>query len=67
MKYYVNINSQTNWDHEVHNEHCRWLPTPENRIFLWSFESCRYAVQEAKKIYPKADGCAYCCSVCHTS
>lgn len=67
MKYYVNINAQANWDHEVHNEYCRWLPTPENRIYLWIFESCKQAVQEAKKIYAKADGCAYCCPLCHTS
>lgn len=67
MKFYINANTQANWDNEVHNEYCRWLPEFENRIYLWNFESCRQAVQEAKKRYPKADGCAHCCPTCHKS
>lgn len=67
MKYYVNMNAQYNWDHEVHTEDCEWLPAVENRIYLWEFISCKYAVQEAKSIYQKADGCAHCCPTCHKS
>lgn len=67
MKFYINRNAQLNWDHEVHTSNCEWLPTIENRIYLWDFISCKYAVQEAKKIYPKADGCAHCCPTCHKS
>lgn len=66
QKYFVNKNSQANWDHEVHTSYCTHLPTEENRKYLGMFESCRQAVQEAKKIYPSADGCAYCCPLCHT-
>ncbi len=67
MLYYVNKNPQTNWDHEVHTANCERLPNVENRIYLWSFESCKQAIQAAKRIYPTADGCAHCCPVCHTS
>lgn len=67
MRYYVNKNAQSNWDHEVHTFTCARLPSEENRIYLWDFESCWPAKQEAKKIYPNADGCAHCCLNCHTS
>lgn len=67
MKYYVNKNPQLNWDHEVHSANCIRLPSIENRIYLWDFISCKQALQEAKKIYEKADGCAHCCHLCHHS
>ena len=67
MKYYVNKNAQSNWDHEVHELTCNKLPLKENRIYLWDFDSCWPAKREAKKHYDKADGCFYCCNPCHTS
>lgn len=67
MKFYVNKRPQFNWDHEVHTANCVRLPSQENREYLWDFISCKQAVQEAKKRYPKADGCAHCCPICHTS
>lgn len=63
--YYVNNNAQTNGDHEVHEEGCKYMPT--NRKDLGYHNSCKEAVREAKKTYPKADGCAFCCIPCHTS
>ena len=32
---------------------------------LGDFNHCAYAVVEAKKIYPTADGCAHCSPECH--
>jgi hypothetical protein len=69
--YYVNRNQQINGDHEVHAEGCRYMPNPANRIHLGEFSSCRDAVEEAKKYYPKAsgrvNGCLTCSTVCHSS
>lgn len=67
MKYYVNQNAQPNGDHEVHREGCRFMPNPENRKYLGEFFTCLGAVVEAKKTYPKADGCAVCSPECHRS
>lgn len=67
MKYYVNKNAQTNGDHEVHNENCRYLPSIENRKYLGDFFNCSDAVIEAKKIYLKSNGCKTCSISCHTT
>ena len=65
--YYVNKNQQANGDHEVHNGSCKYLPTPENRLYLGLFSTCAEAVKEAKKTYPQSNGCYYCSLPCHTS
>lgn len=65
--YYVNKNAQPNGDHEVHDSGCDRLPDTENRLYLGSFTSCAGAVREAKKTYPKSNGCFYCSRSCHTS
>ena len=64
--YYVNKNQQANGDHEVHLSACAWLPEPENRIYLGSFETCRPAVSEATKHFTQVNGCYYCANACHT-
>jgi len=66
-KYYVNKNAQSNGDHEVHTTGCSFMPNQENRTYLGEFLTCRPAVQEAKKTYPKSNGCYYCSKTCHTS
>ncbi|MCW3807058.1 hypothetical protein [Plebeiibacterium marinum] len=66
-KYYVNKNQQSNGDHEVHKEGCRYMPAAENRIYLGEFYSCQGAVSAAKQYYPRANGCYYCSTSCHTS
>ncbi len=63
--YYVNNNSQSNGDHEVHVTGCIYMPG--NKSYLGDYSSCSPAVTEAKKTYPTANGCAYCSSACHTS
>lgn len=65
MKYYVNNKSQSNGDHEVHTDTCRYLPS--DKKYLGDFTNCKDAVREAKKSYSKADGCAYCSNSCHTT
>lgn len=66
MKYYVNNHAQPNGDHEVHNETCPYLPSVLSKNYLGDFSSCKDAVEEAKRTYPTADGCATCSPSCHT-
>ena len=63
--YYVNKNSQSNGDHEVHESACGHLPNSENLQYLGVFTNCSDAVREAKKYYVTADGCYYCSNLCH--
>lgn len=65
--YYVNKNAQPNGDHEVHTAECSFLPSEDNRIYLGVFSDCYGAVREAKKYFPRSNGCYYCSSACHTS
>lgn len=65
-KYYVNRNSQSNGDHEVHTTGCSFLPNPENRIDLGDHINCASAVKKAKEYYNQVNGCYYCSNSCHT-
>lgn len=65
-RFYVNKNSQTGGDHEVHEGSCSFLPDKENRIYLGEFTYCSSAVTEAKKYYTQVNGCYYCATACHT-
>lgn len=68
MRYYVNKNAQSDsGDHEVHSATCSRLPQPENRLDLGDFNGCAAAVDEAKRYYYDANGCAYCSPSCHTT
>jgi hypothetical protein len=66
-KYYVNQNAQSNGDHEVHTAGCIFLPILANRKYLGEFSNCKLAVTEAKKTYPKSNGCKSCSNDCHTT
>lgn len=66
-RYYVNSNAQSNGDHEVHLETCSHLPNELNRVDLGYHQNCATAVQAAKRLYTKSNGCYYCCNACHTS
>lgn len=66
-RYYVNKNGQSNGDHEVHVYGCSFMPAVENRLYLGDFSSCGPAVREARKYYSTANGCYYCCNLCHTT
>ena len=64
--YYVNRQAQSNGDHEVHRDNCRFLPS--NRHYLGVFPSCAGAVAEAKRLgFYRANGCYFCSNACHTS
>jgi hypothetical protein len=65
--YYENKNAQSNGDHEVHTDDCKYLPIPVNRKSLGEFSNCKPAVTEAKKTYSQSNGCKTCCEDCHTS
>lgn len=67
-KYYLNLNAQSNGDHEVHDENCSYLPTL-NRDYLGMFNNCQDAVKKAKEKHPykRINGCKYCSKPCHTS
>lgn len=64
--YYVCTKSQKNGDYEVHLGSCQHKPKSKNSIFLGFFISEQAAVEEAKKIYPSANGCSYCCPETNT-
>lgn len=64
--YYVNKNAQSNGDHEVHVSVCGRMPEAHNRLYLGEFSNCRPAVAEAKKTYPRSNGCFYCSNDCNT-
>ncbi len=64
--YYVNKNAQDTGEHEVHASGCSYMPNPENKIYLGSFDNCHEAVKKAKEYYSNVDGCFYCSKECHT-
>jgi hypothetical protein len=66
-RYYVNKNSQSNGDHEVHTTGCSYMPNESNSISLGLHDSCKSAVRAAKLHYTEVNGCFYCCNACHTS
>jgi hypothetical protein len=63
--YYVNNEAQANGDHEVHVTGCNYMPS--DKKYLGNFDNCRDAVKEAKKTYPKSNGCYWCSRECHTT
>lgn len=50
-KYYVNKNSNTTGEHEVHNEECKVLPNDYNRIDLGYHFNSNDALIKAKTLY----------------
>lgn len=72
INYYLNLNSQSNVDHEIHKETCYYYNRYKsgfNFDFLGAFENEVSALNYAKKHYPsfRIDGCAYCCKNIHRS
>lgn len=65
-RYYVNQTAQANGDHEVHKVGCQWLAKALYTIDLGLHSNCQSAVTAAKRLYPTANGCAYCSPQCHT-
>ena len=67
--YIVNLNAQSNGDHEVHNKTtgCIFMPDPSNQLNLGHHESCHEAVVEARRYCKQANGCRHCTGECHSS
>lgn len=59
--YWVSKKAQKDGEHEVHVDSCKRKPYLENRHLLGSCVDEYAAMDEAKKIYKKVDGCYYCC------
>lgn len=71
-KFYLNLNAQSNGDHEVHKENCyyyKMFKSGHNFELLGSFINEQAAVKYAKQKHPtfRIDGCAYCCPNAHRS
>lgn len=68
-RFIVNRNAQKppRRDHEIHNvtTGCNHLPDSNNQIDLGTHPSCVEALRAAKRMFPSADGCAYCCKPCN--
>ena len=62
--YYVNERAQTGGEREVHRVICQWLPS--NREHVGNFDTDAQAMEAARAMYPKVDGCAKCMPDCHT-
>lgn len=65
--YYVNPNTQSNGDNEVHKEGCYWLGLVANPVFLGYHTECTWAVDAAKARGYFANGCYHCSTMCHTT
>lgn len=66
-QYCVNKVAQANGDNEVHKEGCAYMPLPQNQHYLGYHSGCQGAVLAARVYYRRANGCAFCSPVCHTS
>ncbi|EGP5212302.1 hypothetical protein CUM50_07900 [Enterococcus faecium] len=66
-KYYYNNSVDDKHRHEVHTEHCQFLPNPFNRTLIGFEFSCAAAIQRAAREHPTMafDGCYWCCRDCH--
>lgn len=65
-QYCVNRTEQSNGDHEVHAEGCRFWPQPQNALPLGWHSTCSTAVQTARQYYRQVNGCIHCATACHT-
>jgi hypothetical protein len=65
--YYVTRNAQPNGDHEVHQHTCAHLPRPAERLYLGQFATCSPAILEARRTYPRSNGCHHCAPDCHSA
>ena len=68
--YYLNLNAQSNGDHEVHKDTCQYYflyVRGYNFELLGSFYSEIDAVRYARSKHPnlKIDGCKFCCPRAH--
>ena len=70
VNYYLNLNAQSNGDHEIHKGTCYYYYTYKNGYnfeLLGAFQRDVDALNYAKRKHPslKIDGCSYCCPSIH--
>ena len=70
VNYYLNLNAQSNGDHEIHKVPCYYYyryKSGFNFELLGAFQSEVDAANYAKRRHPdfKIDGCSYCCPIIH--
>jgi hypothetical protein len=59
--YYINKEPDENGGHVIHRTHCEFMPHLRTRAFLGNYDSCKEAVEIAKKIYDNISICTNCC------
>ncbi len=67
-EYYINLNAQSNGDHEIHVPGCGHFPQVLNALPLGVHSSCAAAKTTARQRYQGwiVDGCKHCLPECHT-
>ncbi|CED57624.1 hypothetical protein ACU5DF_07040 [Aliivibrio wodanis] len=65
--FYVDKNEQANGEHEVHTATCTHSPGITKCEPLGYHTACSTALNAAKEIYPKSNGCYYCSYSSYTS
>ena len=60
--YYVSNRAEPNGDYLIHADSCGQLPN--DLLYLGEFSKCEEAVQRARAIYLRVNGCASCASTC---
>lgn len=63
--YFVTMNQHAGDEHEVHKDGCPYMPANEQRLYLGEFVDGLAALEEARKYYPKAIACRWCCPECY--
>ena len=65
-KYYVNRNSQSGGEHEIHTKGCSHPPLKKNRIPLKGTNLREWKREGKKKNISNMDGCGHCNKKYHT-
>jgi hypothetical protein len=63
--YLVNVNPDENGYHEVHRSDCKYKPKYPNGYPLTPCNNCHEALDQARRLYDKVDGCGHCSKECH--
>ncbi len=62
--FYIDLRTKENGENEMHRSGCKHLPEQTKRYYVGLFGTCNEALKEAKKIFPKSNGCPFCCKAC---
>ena len=52
-------------DHLVHFSHCYYIPEDKLCHALGQFADCQQALEAARKVFAKVNGCRQCVRECH--